>query len=435
MSYFKIPCTRKLALLSKLLTQDSISYRISGVSLLKLMSTLIGIGISEKNDPFQAGCEAAKMATYQLHHKEALLGILFSSIHLADKKLLEGVHYAAGNIPLIGCTGAAIIHSNKISKYGAGLMLISSSKIKCGCASSSGIESRSARSAGEEFAHKALKNLNIPHRDLALVFSDGLIEHGSDLLHGIKDVLGISFPIFGGSSADNLRFHQTFQFHNEELLSNNIVGAIFAGQNSFGIGLRHGWKPLGKPHTITEVKGNVIKKIENKPAVAIYEEYFGKSRKEIEKTLIRMSIYYPLGLYVPGESEYLLRNALRIDEDGGLVCQGDATENSEVRLMMGTKEWAVEAAVQAAQEAKTSLSGKTIKGAIIFESIARNKLLGRLTERELCRIKEILGEVPILGICSYGEQAPLKSLTHYGETYFHNETVAILAIGESDAQH
>lgn len=399
------------------------------------MTTFIGLGISEKNDPFQAGCEAAKIATYQLHHKEVTFGILFSSIHLADKKLLEGVHYVAGNIPLIGCTGAAIIHTNKISKYGAGLMLVSSPKIKCGCGASSSVESRGARAAGEEFAHKALKNLGTSHRDLALIFSDGLVEHGSDLLHGIKDVLGISFPIFGGSSADNLRFHKTFQFYNGELLSNNIVGAIFSGQNAFGIGLRHGWKPLGKPHAITDVKGNVIKKIENKPAVSIYEEYFGKTRGEIEKSLVRMSIYYPLGLYVPGETEYLLRNALRIDEDGGLICQGDATESNEARLMMGTKEWAMEATVQAAQEAKTSLVGKTIKGAIILESVARNKLLGRLTERELYRIKEILGEIPILGICSYGEQAPLKSLTHYGETYFHNETIAILAIGESDAQH
>jgi hypothetical protein len=84
-------------------------------------------------------------------------------------------------------------------------------------------------------------------------------------------------------------------------LTDGVAGLIFSGVNIFGMGLRHGWKPLGRPHTITGVKGNVIKTIEGKPAVAIYEEYFGKSRKEIEKTLIEMSIYYPLGLYVPGK--------------------------------------------------------------------------------------------------------------------------------------
>ncbi len=399
------------------------------------MSTFVGIGISEKKDPFLAASEAAKLALYQLHHREITLGILFSTAHFANKRLLEGITYSLGNIKLLGCSGAALISSYGVTKYGVGMMLISSDKIKFGLSACGPINAKGPRAAGEEFAREALKNLGTTQRDLALILSDGLVENGSDLLRGIKDIVGSSFPIFGGSSADNLRFFKTFQYFNNELLTNSLIGAIFSGENLFGIGVRHGWKPLGKPHTITEVKGNVIKKIEGKPAVSIYEEYFAKSKEEIKNTLIRMSIYYPLGLYVPGETEYLLRNALRIDEDGGLVCQGDASEGSDVRLMMGTKDWALEAAIQAAEEAKSALQDKTIKGAIIFESISRHKLLGRLTEKELSRIKEVLGDVPILGICTYGEQAPLKSIEHYGETYFHNETIAILTIGESHAPH
>jgi len=397
------------------------------------MSTLIGVGFSEKKDPFLAASEAAKMALYQIHHRPITVAFLFSTIHFAHQRLLEGIYYALGHIKLLGCTGSSVIWPEAINKYGVGLMLISMDHVTFGQAHSVGIKTKGARQIGEEFARQALKNLNTPQRDLALIFCDGIGENGSDLLKGIKDILGLSFPIFGASAADNFRFHRTYQYFDKELLTDGVAGLIFSGENIFGMGVRHGWKPLGRPHTITGVKGNVIKTIEEKPAVTIYEEYFGKSRKEIEKTLIEMSIYYPLGLYVPGETEYLLRNVLRIDEDGGLVCQGDASVGSEVRLMMGTKEWALNAATQAAQEAKDSLKGKEVKGALVFESISRNKLLGRLTERELSRIKKVLGNVPILGICSYGEQAPLKSLEHYGETYFHNETLAILAIGESHA--
>ena len=397
------------------------------------MSTFVGIGISDKKDPFLAASEAAKAALYQIHHKEITLAILFSSIHFSDQRLLDGISYTLGNVKLIGCSGAALISSSRITKYGVGIMLISSDKIKFSMASASDINTKGARLAGEQFAHEALKNLKTPQRDLAIIFPDGLVENSSDLLRGIKDVLGLSFPIFGASSADNLRFYKTFQYLNDTLLTNSLVGLLVSGENLFGIGLRHGWKPLGRPHTITEVKGNVIKKIEGKPAMAIYEEYFGKSSEAIRQSLLRLSIYYPLGLYVPGETEYLLRNALRCDEDGGLVCQGDAAEGQEVRLMMGTKEGALDAAVQAAQEAKDALKDKVIKGALIFESVSRNKLLGRLTEKELSRIKEVLGDVPLLGICTYGEQAPLRSLEHYGETYFHNETLAILAIGDSHA--
>jgi hypothetical protein len=399
------------------------------------MGLSVGVGISEKKDPFVAASEAAKIALHQIHHKEISFGFLFTSIHFASPKLLEGIAYVLGNnVKILGCTGAGLISQAGIGKYGVGLMLISSTeKIRFGLAASTNIAEKSARSAGEEFAHQALQDLGGTQRDIALIFVDGLIENSSDLIRGIKDVVGLSFPIFGGSSADNFRFHKTFQYFDGHLLTNSLVGAIFSGENFFGMGIRHGWKPLGKPHLITEVKGNVIKKIENKPAVHIYQDYFGKSREEVEKNLIRLTIYYPLGLYLPGEAEYLLRNALRIDADGGIVCQGDAAEGNEVRIMMGTKEWALDAATQAAQEAKSALKDKEIRAAIIFESVSRNKLLGRLTEKELSRIKEVLGDVPLLGICTYGEQAPLKSLEHYGETYFHNETVAILTIGEPHA--
>jgi hypothetical protein len=399
------------------------------------MGTFVGIGTSEKKDPFLAAQEAAKIALYQIHHREISLAILFSTIHFADKRLLEGLSYSLGNVKVLGCTGAALISGNSITNYGVGLMLLSSDKIKFGTATTHNIALKGARTAGEDFAHQALKNLGTTQRDLALIFCDGLVENGSDLLRGIKDVLGLSFPIFGCSSADNFRFFRTFQYASTGVFTDSLVGAVFSGENVFGMGLRHGWKPLGKPRPITKVQGNVIKKIDGKPAVSIYEDYFGRSREEIKKSIIGMSIYYPLGLYVPGEAEYLLRNTIRIDEDGGLVCQGDATEGAEARIMMGTKEWALDAATQAAEEAKSALAGKEIKGALIFEAVSRNKLLGRLTEKELSRIKEVLGNVPILGIATYGEQAPLKSLEHYGETYFHNETLAILTIGETHAHH
>ena len=314
-------------------------------------------------------------------------------------------------------------------------MLIASDELTFAQSAATNINAKGARLAGEEFARRALKNLKGNKRELALFFADGLVENGSDLLRGIKDVFGSSFPIFGGASADNLCYKQTYQFINKERHPNAIVGCVFGKGSLFGIGLRHGWKPLGRPRRITKATGNIIQSIEEKPAISIYEDYFNQSSSELAKNIVQTSIYYPLGLYVPGEKEYLLRNTIRVDKNGGLVCQGDSPAGSDIRLMMGTKEWALEAATKAAQEAKDAIKGRTIKGAIIFESISRSKLLGRLTEQELSRIKEVLGDIPIIGMCTYGEQAPLESLEHYGESYFHNETLAILAIGQDHEHH
>jgi hypothetical protein len=99
--------------------------------------------------------------------------------------------------------------------------------------------------------------------------------------------------------------------------------------------------------------------------------------------------------------------------------------------MMGTKDSAIMAARQAAQEAKDKLFKSYLIGAIIFESVSRVKLFGYKVDEEIKNIKDALGaNIPIAGVCTFGEQAPLKSLEYRGESHFHNETVAILTIGE-----
>lgn len=167
------------------------------------------------------------------------------------------------------------------------------------------------------------------------------------------------------------------------------------------------------------------------PAVEIYKNYFKKSVEEIKSLLMRISILYPLGIYLSDEEEYLLRNIIRIDPDGGLVCQGDIPEGSEIRIMMGTQESALQAAKQAAQEAKHAIKNSPLLGAIIFESASRIILLGHRVNEEINIIKNILGkDTPFIGVCTFGEQAPLRSLEYHGESHFHNETVAILTMGE-----
>ena len=99
--------------------------------------------------------------------------------------------------------------------------------------------------------------------------------------------------------------------------------------------------------------------------------------------------------------------------------------------MMGTQQFALQAAKQATWEAKSVLKNIPILGAIVFESVSRINLLGHRVNEEINIIKNILGEdTPLIGVCTFGEQAPLRSLEYHGESHFHNETVAILTMGE-----
>lgn len=395
-------------------------------------NTYIGTGFSARNNPLEAAKSACLQAQKKIHQKKPNLVFVFTTVHFQGTKLLEGIHYVFGpNTNVLGCSGFGIITDSGIYKYGVAVMAIYSSKIKFGIGAVPEINKISPRASGEKFAHAALKQLGTSAKEIGIIFSNGLIEKGSELLLGIKEVLGLSFPIIGASAADNMRFQKTYQYYNREILNNALVGTILSGEGSFGYGLRHGWHPLGRPYVVTQSAGNIINTIEEEPAIQIYKNYFKKSTEELNALLMRISILYPLGIYLSGEEEYLLRNVLRIRPDGSLVCQGDVPKGSEVRIMMGTKESALQATKQATWESVNAQKGINLLGALVFESVSRINLLGHRANEEIHIIKSILGrETPLVGVCTFGEQAPLKSLEYRGESHFHNETIAILTIGE-----
>ncbi len=115
-----------------------------------------------------------------------------------------------------------------------------------------------------------------------------------------------------------------------------------------------------------------------------------------------------------------------------MVCQGEIPQGAEVHLMIGNKDSCLLAAAQAAKEAKEALLGKTPELVLVFESAARQKLLGRNIFREIQAIKEVFGElVPVFGMYTYGEFAPIDTVARGSPCFLQSETINILAIGQN----
>ena len=396
------------------------------------MSLSIGIGISNNQNSLKASREAAFLAKAQAKQEQIDLAIVFNTINYAAGEVLKGIHQTLGEVKVIGCTGAGIITNLGIQKDCLAIAVIKSDNIKFGLGESENINTKNEREAGYKLAREALNNLGNQHRHIFMMLSDGLIKNNSELIRGAQDALGRSFPLISGASSDDFSFTKTYQYYNNRVLENGAVAILLGGDITWGLGIRHGWKPLGRPRIATKTAGNIIKTIDNEQAVNIYKDYFGKEIEVLHKMkLARMAVLYPLGIFVPGEEEYLLRNALDVGGDGSLICQGEVPEGSEIRLMIGNKESCLNAAREAAIMTKQSLRGKMPKLVIIFDSIARNKLLGRQAAKEISIIKEVLGwGVAIIGFYTYGEGAPLRSLDYRGVSYLHNETIAILTMAD-----
>ena len=390
-----------------------------------------GIGLSTAADHIRASKEATDQARQQIGKHRIDVALVFSSVDFAHNAVLKTISELLGDIPVFGASTLGVISDRGIFKYSLAVLLLSMPKeAYFNVASVKDIGSRGAFLSGGELGEKLLYGCKGVHRTLSIVLSDGLLPEGEQLIYGLQERLGKSFPLVGACASDNLSFKKTYLYFGDEASYNSACGILLGGKWNFGLGVRHGWKPLGKPRRVTRSKGNIVTEIDNTPAAKVYEDYFAKSIPEFKSDLKRIGMLYPIGIKIPGEKEYLLRSITAIKGDS-LVFQGDVPQESTIRLMIGTKDSCLEAAGQAASDVKRNLAGHSLSIALIFNSVSRFALMGRQARREIDLIKETLGkDVPLIGIYTYAEQAPLSAINYLGKSYFQSHTITILGIGK-----
>lgn len=387
-----------------------------------------GLGVSKNINSFEAGKEACEQALAKINNQADFL-LVFSSSKFNSEELMKGIQEKSKGIKLIGCTTAGEIATEGPDKESVAILAIQGDNIKFTTAQGANLKD-GATKAGEELANNLKKgDANI---NSLIMLTDVLTGNGADVVRGLQNVLGKNFLIVGGAAGDDFIFKQTFEFYDDRVLSGNVVGVGLSGNFSKGVGVRHGWESIGLPMKATKSEGAVLKELDGKPAVSIYEDYFGKKAEELRKEpLARMAITYPLGMAVEGSDELLIRDPITVDENGWITCAAEIPEGSEVRLMIGSKDKAIDAAKDAARHALDQLNGKKAKAVIIFDCIARQKLFGRDAHNEIEAIRKVIGDdVPVIGFYTYGEQAPLGGDMKKCYSCFHNETDVILVLGD-----
>ncbi|MFA5975586.1 MAG: FIST N-terminal domain-containing protein [Elusimicrobiota bacterium] len=395
------------------------------------MSIEFGVGISSLAEVFAAGQEAANQMVSQLGTQLPDLILVFSSIRFANPRLLKGIRSVAGHAPLIGCTDAGGISAGGVQRHGVTVIGLAAK----GAQFFTGVGrnlSRDPVAAGEHLARDLFKQ-TLEKPVALLTFPDGLAPDGAAILMGFQKVFGPDLPVVGGNAADDFYFQKTFQYFDNEVLTDSAPAALFCGDILVGVGVRHGWAPLGRPRRVTRSAGHVIYQLDKRPAVSIYEDYLGLKRESLEEPLAHTAIIYPLGTAVAGREEYLLREAVRVGHDGSLICTGSLPVGCQVRLMIGGYASVLEAAQQATLSAVETIGRERLKGALTFCNVARQKMLGSECQDEISIIQDAMGGecARLGGFYTYGELAPLPLHRgrHKFQNTFHNESVVVMALG------
>lgn len=394
------------------------------------MATKAGVGFSDTTEAKEAGKEACAKAVENLTAPKLIL--VFSSVKLDQAEVLSGIKEMAKGGRVIGCSDSGEITNFGSTKEGVAVMAIESDSMEFIFGQGGKIEGR-LRQAGTMLAKDILSQVNDKSELKALVMlTDVLKGNGAEIVRGVQDELGKDFLIVGGAAGDDFQFKETFQYFDSAVQSSSLVGFGIKGTVALGVGVRHGWIPIGMGMKVTKSDGATLQEVDGKPAISIYEDYFGKKAEELKsEPLARMAITYPLGMSVEGSSELLIRDPITVNADGSIVCAAEIPVGSEVRIMIGSKDDAVSAAKDAARKAIAQLGDKKPKAAILFNCIARQKLFGVEANDEINEIMSVLGQdTPLIGFYTYGEQAPLGGNMDLKFSCFHNETAVLLVIGD-----
>ncbi len=394
------------------------------------MRTAIAIGFSSSENTLTAFKDAAAMVKSQTnltHHDLILVTATPAYTAPANPHTISGLdqlHKILNPERLIGMTTPVIILKDEIHLKGVAVLAISSDEIGIGIAAQQTISLLPLQETGIRFARDLASRMSASERHGAIIFCNNIGINHSLLIRGLQEGLGRAFNIAGAINPDGM-------FCQNQLFTDSLGGIIFGGQTSFFSSIRHGWQPLGKPRIIDDCDSNLIRSIDGKPAVSIYQDYFpdsfvGAKSVQLTGNLGDIGLLYPLGLNTSRPKDYIIKNPTAVLPDGSLVCQGEIARGTEVHLMIGDKDACRRSAHDAAVDIRDKLHGKHPRLVFIFISIARKKLFGRSFWQEIAQIKDILGiACPIFGMYTYGE----IGATAASDLQIHNASILVIAIG------
>lgn len=394
------------------------------------MSTRLSIGVSTKLDSFVAGKEAARDVLHQVSKLEINTILLFISPIFEQQIVIKAVRSVLGYAPLIGCSSTGAITNSGLFRNSVAVCAISSKS----CSFSYGLGrniSKNARLAGNEAAKSSSTIENVT-KQVYMMFSDCMSGNMADVLRGAQEIRGTSFPIIGGSSIDDLEFQKSYQYLNDNIYRDSVVGLLMGGNINIGVGNAHGWKPIGKPHKITKAKFNLIKEIDGKRAYELYSKYLEKTYNELKSEgIAKLGSSYPIGTQLGEKKEYLIRIPLKIEDNGSIILNAEVPERKDINLMIGDKVSALEAAKKACEQAMRGIRKSSVRFAIVFSDIGRLQLLRKDTQAEIDIIKETIGpDIPFFGCYTCGVYAPIDLQEYQGQSYFCSQAISITVFSE-----
>ncbi len=351
------------------------------------------------------------------------LALCFSSKEkLQEKGIYETVKEKFPQAHIVLCSTAGEICQEEVLDRSFVTVAMQFKKTKIEAASVNVKDYSSAYSAAIALAKK------LPAKELShvLIFSDGSLVNGSELVKGLTTQIDKTALITGGLAGDGAEFRSTLTGLNKQPAEGEIIAVGFYGKNiKITHGSQGGWDIFGLEKRVTNSSANVLLELEEQNALDLYKRYLGEEARHLPSS----ALLFPLSVTIPGAKKPVVRTILSINEDEkSMTFAGDVPVGSTVRFMKANFDKLTMAAAEAALITKIDDERKP-DFSLLISCVGRKLILGKKTEEEVKAVAKTFKHKTILaGFYSYGEISPFNE---GGSCQLHNQTMTITSFYEN----
>lgn len=391
------------------------------------MAVQATIGQASALDGRDACIQAVRDAMRGVDSAANSIAFVFASHEYDTQAVLTGARSQLGNAALIGLST-----TGEITKDGT-----QERSVTVAVLSGKGIQAKSewlAASPGQN--GKALHDMI---NDLAgdiqqdnanlMVVADGLNTIGGRSFD--SDLFGDG-AIFGCLASTELPNGVTSQFGGSKAGTGGIASALISGVK-IGVGVAHGWKPIGASFEITSAEDHLLRTLDGQPASESYARLLGFDASEWSfpplNTLVRL---YPLGLDGDGNSGVEVISPMWVEPDGSFRMNASVKDGRVGHLMVGSREKCIDAARLATFEALTNFGSGKVALVLIFADVSWKMLMEGQPGSEVQAVREIIGsDTLIAGGYTFGQIVRHKE---NDEVDYLSQHIEVVVIGESDTE-
>ena len=187
-----------------------------------------------------------------------------------------------------------------------------------------------------------------------------------------------------------------------DITGGGVSGAFFAPGVEVATGLTQGCLPVGPTHVVSDCLDNVIFGLDGKGALDVFKEDVGEL---LSRDLKRAAGYIHAAFPIEGSDtgDYVVRNLVGIDPDRGWLAVGENIQaGNRVMFVRRDPKSAEEDLIAMLENLKARLPGPP-RGGVYFSCTARGPNMFGEEGKEMSIVKDILGDVPMVGFFGNGE--------------------------------